>query len=51
MIVGGEEIECITFDLDDTIWLCEPVILNAEFVFYSWLESRYPRITTAISPE
>ncbi len=51
MIVDGEEIECITFDLDDTLWLCEPVILNAEFVFYSWLEEYYPRITAAITAE
>jgi putative hydrolase of the HAD superfamily len=44
VIVGGQEIECITFDLDDTLWLCEPVVLNAEFVFYTWLREHCPRI-------
>lgn len=51
MIVAGEEIECITFDLDDTLWLCEPVILNAEFTFYHWLKSHFPRIPEAIAAD
>ena len=49
MIIDGQEIECITFDLDDTLWLCEPVIMNAEFVFYSWLSEHFPRVTNALS--
>jgi putative hydrolase of the HAD superfamily len=44
MVIAGERIECITFDLDDTLWLCEPVIHNAEFVFYTWLEQHFPKI-------
>jgi putative hydrolase of the HAD superfamily len=38
-------IKCITFDLDDTLWDCEPVIHAAETKFYGWLGERYPRIT------
>ena len=44
MLIDGDRIECITFDLDDTLWLCAPVIHNAEFVFYSWLEQHFPSI-------
>lgn len=35
----------MTFDLDDTLWLCAPVIQNAEFVFYTWLVQHYPAIS------
>ena len=38
-------IECITFDLDDTLWAVEPVILRAEDLFYQWLTQHCPRIT------
>ena len=38
-------IECITFDLDDTLWDVEPVILRAEELFYQWLSQHCPRIT------
>lgn len=41
-------IECITFDLDDTLWAVGPVILRAEEEFYSWLSQRCPRITKAL---
>lgn len=41
----GRQIDCITFDLDDTLWPCLPVIQNAELVFYTWLEQNYPQIT------
>ncbi len=51
MNVGGEKIECITFDLDDTLWECFPVIMRAESVFYSWLQEDYPRIAEAYSLE
>ena len=37
-------IKCITFDLDDTLWEIEPVILKAEKMFYKWLEKKYPII-------
>ena len=40
-------IECITFDLDDTLWEVGPVIMRAEREFYGWLSRRCPRITAA----
>jgi len=38
-------IKCITFDLDDTLWDCDPVMRAAETKFYTWLSEQYPRIT------
>lgn len=38
-------IQCITFDLDDTLWAVGPVILRAEERFYQWLSLSCPRIT------
>ena len=40
-----DRIRCITFDLDDTLWECKPVIQRAEAVFYGWLQQHHPRIT------
>jgi putative hydrolase of the HAD superfamily len=37
-------IRCVTFDLDDTLWACTPLLSAAEEAFYAWLESNYPRI-------
>ena len=37
-------IRCITFDLDDTLWDCAPLIEGAERAFYAWLCERYPEI-------
>ena len=31
-------IAAITFDLDDTLWPCDPVITHAESVYVDWLE-------------
>ena len=42
-------IRCITFDLDDTLWECHPVIRRAERKFYTWLESYYPKISKKYS--
>ena len=42
-------ISVISIDLDDTLWDCTPVILNAEKVQRDWLEQRYPKITQAYS--
>ena len=36
-------IKCITFDLDDTLWEIEPVIIKAEIKFYEWLKANYPK--------
>ena len=38
------QIKCITFDLDDTIWKCQPVIERAADVFYAYLQSNFPAI-------
>lgn len=43
-------IRCIAFDLDDTLWACKPVIVQAEQRFYEWLAQHYPRITDNYSP-
>ncbi len=42
-------IRCIAFDLDNTLWECEPLIIKAEQHFYAWLESVYPKITNKMS--
>ncbi len=38
-------VQCVTFDLDDTLWPCEPVIIKAEQELYAWLNANYPLIT------
>jgi len=43
-------IVAITFDLDDTLWPCAPVIKAAEQVYYDWIDSRFPEITRQYSP-
>lgn len=40
-------LRCITFDLDDTLWSCRPVIAEAERRFYVWLIGRYPALASA----
>ncbi len=42
-------IECITFDLDDTLWPVSPVIDAAEQKLYQWLAALYPRVTDRYS--
>jgi len=44
-------IRCITFDVDDTLWACEPVIRRAEAALYTWLTAHYPRIPATYSLE
>ena len=38
-------IRAILFDLDDTLWDCQPVIVQAEHALYDFLREQYPRIT------
>lgn len=38
-------VRCITFDLDDTLWDCAPVITRAEQILYDWLKHHHPVIT------
>ena len=44
-------IRCVTFDLDDTLWWCGPVIQRAEARFYAWLQTHYPEIPARFRPE
>lgn len=44
-------IRCITFDLDDTLWECWPIIKRAEHALIGWLDQHYPRITQQYSTE
>jgi putative hydrolase of the HAD superfamily len=37
-------IRAICFDLDNTLWEIEPVLLRAERILADWLHARYPRI-------
>ena len=39
-----KQITIIAFDLDDTLWPCQPTIEYAEETLYCWLETHYPRI-------
>ena len=38
-------IKVVTFDLDNTLWDVEPVLLRAEQAQYRWLEENRPRVT------
>jgi putative hydrolase of the HAD superfamily len=40
-----EQIRVITFDLDDTLWPCHPVIAEAEATCFRWLQQRAPLLT------
>ncbi len=42
------DIRCVTFDLDDTLWDCMPVIEAAERAAYAWMAVHAPRITEAL---
>ena len=44
-------IRCVVFDLDDTLWPCEPTISNAEQALYDWFKDNYPRISDQFSFE
>ncbi|MGA7800825.1 MAG: HAD family hydrolase [Gammaproteobacteria bacterium] len=42
-----ESLALITFDLDDTLWPCDPVIARAEQAHFQWLQRAAPRLTAA----
>ena len=46
-----DNIKCVTFDLDDTLWPIEPTISAAEQVLYNWLQAKYPTVTATYSLE
>ncbi|MDA0630486.1 MAG: HAD family hydrolase, partial [Proteobacteria bacterium] len=35
-------IQCITFDLDDTLWDVRPALQKAEQAQNAWLDEHYP---------
>jgi FMN hydrolase / 5-amino-6-(5-phospho-D-ribitylamino)uracil phosphatase len=37
-------VSAICFDLDNTLWDVEPVLMRAERILADWLQARYPRI-------
>jgi putative hydrolase of the HAD superfamily len=43
-------VRAICFDLDNTLWEIEPVLMRAERILADWLERRYPNIPAAFSP-
>jgi len=42
-------VSAICFDLDNTLWEIEPVLMRAERILADWLEARYPRIPERFS--
>jgi len=44
-------VRVISFDLDDTLWAIDPVIMRANRVLFEWLATHYPRITQEHTPE
>jgi putative hydrolase of the HAD superfamily len=48
-MAAAPRIKLLTFDLDDTLWECAPVILRAEQVTYAWLQQYCPRLTQRFS--
>lgn len=44
-------IQCIAFDLDDTLWACMPVIQRAEKKHYRWLDQYCPKLTERYAPD
>ncbi len=46
-----EQVRLISFDLDDTLWPCRPVIRAAEAECYQWLAREAPRLTERYTPE
>lgn len=40
-------IAAVLFDLDDTLWAIEPVLLRAESLLYDWLRQHAPRVAAA----
>src|SRR5213075_550497 len=49
MVCGA--IRAICFDLDNTLWEIEPVLMRAERILADWLEARYSRIPERFSRE
>lgn len=39
------QVRAVSFDLDNTLWPIEPVIVNAERQLWAWLSEHHPRVT------
>ncbi|CEL98853.1 unnamed protein product [Vitrella brassicaformis CCMP3155] len=48
---SSPQIRAITFDLDDTLWSCTPIIVSALSALREFLTSRYPSITQTYTLE
>lgn len=44
-------VRAIAFDLDNTLWDVEPVLVRAETRLFEWLETHCPRITARVSTQ
>lgn len=44
-------VSAICFDLDNTLWEVEPVLMRAERILADWLQVRYPRIPERFPPQ
>ncbi|OWY29468.1 HAD family hydrolase [Herbaspirillum robiniae] len=40
-------VKAVLFDLDDTLWAIEPVLVRAEGLLYEWLQAKAPRVAAA----
>jgi putative hydrolase of the HAD superfamily len=45
------DVRAICFDLDNTLWEVEPVLVRAERILADWLRARYPRIPERFSTD
>ena len=43
-------LRALSFDLDDTLWDVEPVLVRAEDTLRDWLATRYPRLAALHTP-
>ena len=45
------ELRAVSFDLDDTLWDVEPVLVQAEAVLVAWLARHYPKLAALHTPD
>lgn len=43
--------QCVTLDLDDTLWPVEPTLVSAENALYEWMEVNFPRLTESYTQQ
>jgi putative hydrolase of the HAD superfamily len=42
---AGAPVRAVLFDLDDTLWAIEPVLVRAENLLFDWMQANAPRVT------